>query len=227
MPQASSARLLRPLFALLLLIPGVASAATFTLSPASLSFGTQVVTTTSSGKTITLTNTGASVLTFTAVPSTGEFTATSTCSSGVNPGATCNITVQFRPTALGVRSATLVVTDTTNPANTLSASLTGTGATATTLSTTSLSFGNVMQGATSKAKKVKLTNNQDVPLTGLTITSSNPDFSASGCGATLAARKVCTISVTFTPTAAPGTTEVGTLVMCVAMPVTVTEIAVP
>ena len=131
----------------------------------------------------------------------------------MNPGATCNITIQFHPTALGARNATLVVTDTTNPSNTQSASLTGTGVTATTLSVTSLTFGNVMQGTTSKAKKFKLTNNQDVPLTGLTFTSSNPDFSATGCGSTLAARKVCTESVTFTPSAAPGTSETGTVVI--------------
>ena len=186
MLPASSPRLLRLFSAFFLLIPALASAATFTLAPTSLGFGNQVLSTTSSAKTITLTNTGALVLAFTAVPSTAEYTATSTCSSGVNPGATCNITIQFHPTALGARNATLVVTDTTNPSNTQSASLTGTGVTATTLSVTSLTFGNVMQGATSKAKKFKLTNNQDVPLTGLTFTSSNPDFSATGCGSTLA-----------------------------------------
>src|SRR5438045_2413064 len=149
MPCVSFPRLLRPVFAFLLLIPAAASAATFTLLPASLSFGTQVVSTTSSGKTITLTNTGASVLAFTAVPSNGEFTAASTCASAVSPGATCNITVHFVPAALGVRTATLVVTDSANPANTLSAPLNGTGVTATTLSATSVSFGNVVQGATS------------------------------------------------------------------------------
>ena len=211
MPLASSPRLLRSFLAFLLLIPGAASAATFTLSPTSLSFGSQVVSTTSSAKTITLTNTGASVLAFTAVPSTGEFIAASACAGGVNPGATCNITVQFRPSALGARSATLVVTDTTNPANTSSAALTGTGVAATTVATTSLSFGNVVQGATSPAKKVKFTNNQDVQLTGLTFTSSNPDFVATGCGSTLGPRKTCTESITFTPTAAPGTTENATL----------------
>ena len=211
MPLASVPRLLRSLLAFLVLIPSVASAATFTLVPTSVSFGNQVLSTTSSAKTITLTNTGASVLAFTAVPSNSEFTATSTCSSGVNPGATCTISLQFRPTALGARSATLVVTDTTNPSNTLSAPLTGTGVTATTLSATSLALGSVVQGSTSKPKKVKLTNNQAIPLTGLTFSSSNPDFSASGCGATLAAGKTCTESVTFTPSAAPGTTENATL----------------
>ncbi|HET7187466.1 MAG TPA: choice-of-anchor D domain-containing protein, partial [Gemmatimonadaceae bacterium] len=89
--------------------------------------------------------------------------------------------------------------------------MSGKGVTATTLSTTSLVFGNVVQGSPSKVKKFKLTNNQDVQLTGLTFTSSSPDFSATGCGATLAAHATCTESVTFTPTAAPGTTETGTL----------------
>jgi hypothetical protein len=57
-------------------------------------------------------------------------------------------------------------------------------------------------GTTSAAKVFTLTNNMMVPLDNV-ATSTTGDFavSATTCGASLAAKAKCTISVTFTPTA--------------------------
>lgn len=70
-----------------------------------------------------------------------------------------------------------------------------------TLSPTALIFGNQVEGTTSKAKTVKVTNTGEATLDISNITASI-DFaiSANTCGATLAVGKSCKVSVTFTPT---------------------------
>jgi len=69
-----------------------------------------------------------------------------------------------------------------------------------TLSTTSLSFGNELLNDTSAAKTVTVTNTGSATLDISSITASG-DFaiSANTCGATLAVKKICKVSVTFTP----------------------------
>lgn len=73
-----------------------------------------------------------------------------------------------------------------------------------TLSPSSLSFGNQVQGVPSTAKKVTLTNGLTKALTITSIGNSLPDYTQSNTcpvsPATLAAGATCTISVTFTPT---------------------------
>src|SRR5918993_3287081 len=77
----------------------------------------QNINTTSAGKVATLSNSGTSSLTITSVTLTGLhptnfLLSTNGCNGAVlAPGATCNVTVSFRPTATGVRSARLTVTD--------------------------------------------------------------------------------------------------------------------
>lgn len=86
---------------------------------------------------------------------------------------------------------------------------------------TTLSFGTVLEGTTSAAQTVTITNNTGtvVPLT-LSLTGNNPgDFAAAGggaapCGANLAANNTpCTVSVTFTPSAIVNGAESANLVV--------------
>jgi hypothetical protein len=83
-------------------------------NPSVLSFGTQKVKTATT-ETITLTNIGATVLNLNGMAVTGpnasDFTTTTTCLSTVNPGKNCKINVKFVPSAKGLRSATLRVSD--------------------------------------------------------------------------------------------------------------------
>ena len=85
------------------------------LAPASLSFGSVKVGTTSAAKSITLTNIGTTALTITAIAITGtnsgDFLQTHTCGASLAAGASCTISVQFKPTATGARSAAVSVTD--------------------------------------------------------------------------------------------------------------------
>ena len=84
------------------------------LSPTSLSFGNQVVGTTSPVRRITLANTGVGPLPF-SITITGtnaaDFAQTNSCGTSVASGATCMINVTFKPTDTGSRRGTVVITD--------------------------------------------------------------------------------------------------------------------
>ncbi len=68
------------------------------------------------------------------------------------------------------------------------------------LSPSAFSFGTVVVEASSKPKKATLTNNSSTTMYFSSITTSGDFSQTNTCGATLAAGKSCTISVTFTPT---------------------------
>ncbi len=72
-----------------------------------------------------------------------------------------------------------------------------------TVSPTSVSFGNQVQGTASSVHKVTLKNGQSSAITITSITSSLSDYAESNncptSPATLAAAASCTISITFTP----------------------------
>src|SRR5438552_769429 len=88
-------------------------AQTFTALPTSQAFGNQAVGSTSVPKAVTVKNTAASPLTFT-LTVTGDYAATNACGGTVNPGATCAVSVTFKPTALGSRPGSLKVADAAN-----------------------------------------------------------------------------------------------------------------
>ncbi len=83
------------------------------LSPSSLTFSGQVLSTTSVAKTITLTNTGTASLSVSSITPTGNYAETNNCisSSPLAPSASCTISVTFTPLALGTLSGTLTITD--------------------------------------------------------------------------------------------------------------------
>ena len=91
------------------------------LSPWNLSFGPQKVKTSSAAKVVTLKNTGATPLVITTIAIAGavppDFAQTNTCLPPVNPsgtlgaGASCTISVTFKPTAKGLRWGSVVITD--------------------------------------------------------------------------------------------------------------------
>jgi hypothetical protein len=181
---------------------------TATISPASLTFTGQTVGTSSTAQAVTLTNTGATALSFSGITITGtnsgDFTQTNNCGTSLAANSTCTINVTFAPTAGGSRSATLTITDNA-PGSPQAVSLAGTGlAPAVTLSPQSLSFANQLIGTSSTANPVTLSNtgNASLSLTSIAITGTNiGDFSQTNtCGTSLAAGANCTISVTFTPT---------------------------
>jgi hypothetical protein len=99
------------------------------LSPASLSFGNQVLGSTSVAQTITVHNTGTGAAAISATGVTGDFARTTTCGSTLAAGASCALSVTFRPTVVGVRPGAVSVTSNAS-GSPQSAALSGTGVTA-------------------------------------------------------------------------------------------------
>src|SRR5439155_14993623 len=119
------------------------------LSHASLNFGTVAIGATSGTKTVTLTNVGTTTLTISGIAITGanagDFAQTHTCGSSLAAGASCAISVTFKPTASGTRTAVLSVSD-NRAEEQKKERLRGVGTVAR-LSPDNLSFGTVAIGA--------------------------------------------------------------------------------
>lgn len=83
------------------------------LNPTSLTFGRQLISTTSSGQTVTLTNTGGAVLNISGITITGanasEFAKTTTCGATVVASGSCTITATMAPTSLGAKAASISI----------------------------------------------------------------------------------------------------------------------
>lgn len=184
--------------AFLSLAPAAAAQAV-TLFPASLSFGSVAVGNTSGFKNVILTNSGNATLSISSIAVTGPFAETNTCGSTVLAGKKCTISVTFSPTTTG--SATGVVTITDNATDSpQTVTLSGTGIADASLSPATLSFGSHTVGTTSNPLSATLTNNQITALTITSVTVSGDFAQTNNCGASLAGKAKCTISVTFTPT---------------------------
>ncbi|PYV35143.1 MAG: hypothetical protein DMG22_03330, partial [Acidobacteria bacterium] len=85
------------------------------VSPISLSFGTQSLLVTSAPQNVTLSNTGFGPVAISGVAITGtnagNFAQTNNCGSSLAVGASCTISVTFTPSSMGNESATLMISD--------------------------------------------------------------------------------------------------------------------
>lgn len=101
--------------AVALLGTGVAQTPGVLLNPTSLNFGDQTLSTTSTVRSIILTNTGSGVLTVSSVVASGDFAVVTVpatnCGGSLASLATCSLNVTFTPTATGGRTGAVTVTD--------------------------------------------------------------------------------------------------------------------
>lgn len=183
---------------------GVISGPNITLSVTSLTFATQLVGSTSTAQSVTLSNYGTVTLSITSVGFTGadpgDFHQTNNCGSSITPGASCTISITFNPTQRGTRTAILTVSDNAS-GNRQTVSLGGTG-TVVQLNPAGFFFGRVQIGF-SQSLQATLTNTGGTMLniSSITITGAIDELHQSNnCGAGLGAGKSCTITVTFRPT---------------------------
>src|SRR5439155_1162599 len=161
------------------------------LSPSSLSFGSQTVGTTSAAQAVALTNTGGTALSLSSLTANGDFAQTNNCGSTVAAGASCAINVTFTPAAAGSRSGTLSMTDNAG-GSPQSVSLTGTGSTpGFSLAPTSLTFASQLVGTTSAPHVVTLSNPGNVAVDIGSIAVSGDFAQASDCGSSVAAGAAC------------------------------------
>jgi hypothetical protein len=200
---------------------GVAAALTVTVSPTVLTFASTTVGATTAAQIVTVKNTSISAVTlgtigFTGTGATSYVKSATTCTTSLAAAASCTISVEFKPAAVGSLPASLSIADNATGTPQL-VSLTGTGIAAAvptlTLSVTSLAFPATAVGSTSDLQIVTLTNpgTLTATLTSITIAGTNPTsfLHLTTCGATLAAKATCSVYVSFKPTAAAALT--GTL----------------
>ena len=105
--------------------PGVPAAS---VSPTSLTFGSQLLQSPSAAQAVTLANSGGGALTISSIAATGDFSQANNCGTSVAAGASCTISVTFTPTQTGVRSGSVTIADNASTSPQVVA-LTGTGAT--------------------------------------------------------------------------------------------------
>jgi hypothetical protein len=182
--------------------------ALLTIDPVSGTFGTTTVGATGGTQTFTITNSGgvtAGSTTGVNVAVTGagagDFTASgNTCTGMLAPTATCMVTITFKPSAAGARSATLTASAT--PGGSAPASLSGTGVNPAHLTLApatgaATSFGSVVTG-TSATQTFVVTNTGGQPSTALTISASGAGFSVATPGTGDCASGTTTLAVNGT-----------------------------
>ena len=184
--------------------------ATPSLNVAQLQFGSQVLSTAAAGQTVTLSNSGTSTLSIYGVALSGVNAAdfwlmATTCGTTLAASASCTITVQFLPLAIGTRSAALLVSNSSGNAS-LSAALTGIGIMpALSVSPATPTFMSEYVGVSASPVSIVVANpvNYPVSIASIVLSGTNVgDFtlSSNSCSATLTANS-CTLGITFTPQA--------------------------
>ncbi len=180
------------------------------LAPGSLAFGNQASGTTSTARSITLTNSGSGALAISGISATAGYGVSHNCGTSLAAGANCVLSVTFKPTAVGAATGNVnVASNATGSPHTVS--LTGTGVAASpvlvwTPATTALAFGDAALGATPTPRTLTLSNEGPgaVTLQQLTLSGAQAaDFSLGGgtcaVGASLAQSATCTVTIAFQP----------------------------
>jgi hypothetical protein len=171
------------------------------LSSVALDFGNQLVGASSAHQTVALSNTGNRSMKIGSITAAGDFSQTHACGVSLPAGGECSINITFTPTARGLRSGSITVTD-NGLGSPQVVALTGRGIVpgACSLSQTSLSFGKEQVGTTSSPQEVTVSNPGDLPLTLTSIEVSGDYVQESTCSASLAAGADCALSLAFRPT---------------------------
>ncbi|MGA9509712.1 MAG: choice-of-anchor D domain-containing protein [Candidatus Sulfotelmatobacter sp.] len=184
-------------------LSGVGEGPLASVAPQSLTFPIQSLGTTSAAQALTLTN-GNQTLEITSIQVTGDFAQVNNCSSTLAATSSCIINVTFTPTALGMRTGTLTVSDNAQ-GGPQTASLTGSGpATSSAVAAVvpaNLAFSAQPMKTFSTAQAVTLSNTGNATLNLGAIQVTGDFAQVNNCPSTLAATSSCTINVTFTPTA--------------------------
>lgn len=166
--------------------------------------------------TVTLTNTGGSNLTVSAIAgATSELTVTNGCSGTVVPGGSCVLTLAFKPTTVGAKTGTLTLTH-TGQGGTTALNWTGvaTGIPAMSLSENPISFGTTSKGSPlTKTLTVTNTGTGDLTVSTAALTTGT-DFSVASntcAGAAIAPAASCVLTLKLNATTVGAKTDTLTL----------------
>lgn len=196
-------------------VSGAANAPIVTFSPQVLDFGVVAVGTSSSVKTVTISNTGTANLSFPSDFQVGDgrfsFGGAGNCATNVAyaPGASCTASLVYTPTSTGAAAGSMSVTSNASatPAIlSLKAGTVTTPAPVVTFSPAVLDFGVVAVGTSSAVKVVTISNTGNAPLSfpsDFQVADSRFAFGGAGTCATsvnYAPGASCTASLVYTPT---------------------------
>jgi outer membrane protein assembly factor BamB len=183
------------------------------VSPASLTFPSTTVGSTSAAQVVTVNNTGHAVMDITSISVTGANASSfsisqQTCGATLAAASSCTFYVSFKPTNVGSLPATLAFVDNANGSpQHINIAATGDSGLppVASLSPTSLTFPNTQVGSTAAYQQMTLSNTGKGVLNITAIAPSGANASSYGirlqtCGTTLAAGTSCTFSVAFRPT---------------------------
>jgi hypothetical protein len=181
-----------------------ASPATDALSPATLTFAAQQLSTASPAQQVTLTNSGDLPLTLIAAQITsGDFNVVNACGNSLNPHSSCSINAAFQPKSVGTITGVLSVSD---QYRTQTVALSGIGVAPPGVSlspVSTIAFPATGVGLTSAAQTVTLTNNGGVPLLVQSVLVAGDFVIVPGsdtCGSTVAVSTACMLQIAFAPT---------------------------
>jgi hypothetical protein len=176
------------------------------ISPASLNFGSQGVGTTSLPETITISNPSNVVFNVASIVASGNFSQANDCGANLTVGAHCTVNVTFAPTATGLRSGAITLTDSTK-VSPVAIPLGGTGVNGPFLTPypSRVNFSPQNQGTSSSPAVIVLVNTGNAALSISNIGISGADASdfslKNACRSSLVPGASCKVSVTFTPAA--------------------------
>ncbi len=189
---------------------------TLVVTPGSLSFGSVMVSTTSTTQDISIANTGGVSMNLQPPSISGDFQIiANTCGTSLPPNFACAVRIAFTPTASGARSGTFSISNGTSTQVVL---LSGNGQTQATaqLSTTNLNFATpVTVGNQSSPQTVTLTNTGDATLAQISVVPSGDFLAQNNCSGLLPGHASCAIVVTFAPKQAgaeSGNLSIGTAI---------------
>ena len=148
-----------------------------TIAPPSLNFGDTPVNQTSASQLVTLSNNGTQPITINSIAAGAGFVvASTTCAATLNGGQTCTVSVNFAPTATGVVTGSLAVTDTA-AGSPHTVSLTGRGvAGVLSIAPPSLTFSDQLVGTASASQTVTVTNTGNLAVTFGSVSTNNGEF---------------------------------------------------
>ena len=179
---------------------GPNAAPAVSVSPFQLQYSSQAVGSTTQPQTVLLRNMGSSPLSISSTTVSGDFAETDNCGTSVPAAASCTLSVTFTPTAVGIRSGSiLILDDAAGSPHVINLSGSGSGAVAA-LSPLSLTFSSQPLGTSSTPQTLTLTNTGNATLNVGSIQAAGDFSQTNTCPPTLAPNSTCALNVIFTPT---------------------------
>lgn len=191
---------------------GLAASKTVAVFPLSVDFGNVLTSTNASTQTVYVLNTGTQSVTISPSPSATSPYIVSGCNTTLNPGVSCPITLSVNSSTAGSFPGTLTITeDATGSPQTVTLAANEVSTTpSVSFTPNGLSFDHLVVNTTSSLRSVGFTNHSGATITFTGISTTGDFAIVSNTCTTVANNGNCSVSVTFTPTAAG--TRSGTLV---------------